>query len=226
MLTPWFSNWGSGWWFLITEMSTHWFSFHFFWFSPSFIWEGDLTSLLLLGQRYQLFPTFMIQYIYKDNLCSYFFEYLLFSFSWLCSFLCGPWSWLFFPFFFDFLSLLDFEIFGPVGWYVIFLRREFFLQYLGIELEKHGQEVIMRSEHLFPNFYCLQNLSVNHGVQFLIHEQSGYFQQKLLGRNLWVKREFDIEREVFKKIETIEENFLVLDAESFGDSIEGMFGPE
>ena len=83
----------------------------------------------------------------------------------------------------------------------------------------------MRFEKFFPNSDGLQNLVGNFLVKLFAHQECGYFEQELFGGNLRVKREFNMKREVFEKIEAVVKNFFILDAESFRDCIQCMFGP-
>ena len=83
----------------------------------------------------------------------------------------------------------------------------------------------MRPEQLLPAPYSLKNLVVHSGLEFLIHQQPRDLEQKFLGRDLTEECKLTPVGEVLHEIEAIIEHLFVLEAEAFGDSIDGMFGP-
>lgn len=57
-----------------------------------------------------------------------------------------------------------------MGGHVLVLDRKLLSEKSGIELEKHGEEVLMRPEQFFPASDGLEYLGLHAGIDILGHE--------------------------------------------------------
>lgn len=67
----------------------------------------------------------------------------------------------------------------------------------------------MRSEQLLPAFNRLQYFSLNANIHIFCNEESWYLEEKLLGGDLWVEREFTLIGKKLEKVKAVEQYFFL-----------------